>query len=112
MAKITSFDGIAALGTVNVTVNLPAAASTPQEIDTTANQSVVVGVRVDEDFFYTVADTAANALTRIAADSTRVKLDAGVYTFPVVGMTNKLYIRRASGASVAKGLSYWEIITA
>jgi len=90
-----------------VTVDLPVSGGTPAEIDLSGASVVIASIYIADAFYWTMADTAANALTRIAADATRCKWPAGFYTFDCSGTEDlNLYIEHQTGGPTTDAISY------
>jgi len=96
------------LGREQKTLSLPGDSDTPAEIDLNENQlTAQIFVIFTEDVYVTIGEDAADGLSRIASDNSRTFFPEGHASLPIVGLSDKLYIRRSSGSAVADGLSYW-----
>lgn len=93
------------LTTTQATIDLPVSSGTAAEIDVTGEMNAQITVYVAAEFYWSLADDATAAATRIASDATRMYLPSGLYSFPLIGVTQKLYIR-AKGSAVTDGISY------
>jgi len=107
MSKISGVESVyGKVSTTQVTEDLPVSSGTALEIDGTGNMTMQIFVYVAANFYWTIAATAAAAVIRIAADTTRCRWPAGFYQLPVSGDDmNKLYIISV-GAAVTDGISY------
>jgi len=92
---------------VQKTVDLPASSGTPAEIEIANTDYVAdVSVYVANDFYWTIADSAANGASRLGSDDTRCLWPAGFFSFPVVGREDNLYIKNSVDSAVTDGISY------
>lgn len=95
----------ASIKTPPATADLPKSSDNPIEI-TLTGKSYILGT-VLMDFYWTIANDLATALTYLAANSTRGTVESGPFKFTVEDTPPlKLYIR-SQGIGVTNGLTYW-----
>lgn len=89
------------------TVDLPAAAGTPQNCGL-ATSGAIIYVRSTQAFKWVFAANSGAASTAFASTA-HGRGDAGILPIPTKGQTstNSLFIERASGSADTNGLSYW-----
>jgi|SRR3972149_2916350 len=89
------------------TVDLPAIASTPVEIDLGGVMNAILNINVASDFIWTTAETAAVGLSRIAAVETAGYFPAGFWQFNIsANHDDKFYIRSQAAGATTNGISY------
>ena len=88
------------------TIDLPISTGTAAEIDLSGTLYAQVYIRVAGDFYWTIADTAAEAATRLGSLDTKCREETGHLQIPcVANVTEKLYLI-STGAAISEGISY------
>jgi hypothetical protein len=102
-----SGQGYGKTSTTQKIVDLPVSSGVAAEISVNGDLTVQLVLYVFAEFYWTMAETASAAATRIASDNTRGYLPAGLYTFPVSGESSNNFYLISKGAGVSSGVSYF-----
>jgi hypothetical protein len=97
------------IGQTQAVIDLVVSSGTATPITISGDLAAQLVIYSTAEFFFTLAESVSAAATRLSSDTTRGRLPAGLYTFPIAGESiNKFYII-STGSGVTDGVSYFII---